>query len=172
MIDLVLHTTDQATLATWAKTHGLMREVKVRDTDPESPTFGEMISQDPPEWQVRRGVEWCWWAGSGRMMRARGTYDEEGNELTPPQYVAGMVALLRLSGEFFNEDRIEAEPDAEQWARSKVVKYIKDNGQIGQTGGIAYVEMDGVRVFRPSDVQAKLSEWGVPGHEWLGGNVF
>jgi len=148
-----------------------MREVvTARDTDPDSPTYGQPTET---EWRVKPGVDWCWWADTGKMMRTRGTYDEEGNELTAPTYVSGLVALVRITGPTFLEDRIpDAAPDAEQWAKSKVVRYLVQNGTIGQTGGIAFVEMDGVRVFRPADVQAKLAEWGVAGHEWLGGNRY
>lgn len=170
MIDIIAHTPDKATLVTWAETHGLrQRHAIAWDTDPDSPTYGEETAW---EWRTKPGVEWCWWAGSGKLMRSPGTYDAEGNELTAPVYVAGLVAIIRLSGEFFGQDRLDAEPDAEQWARSKVIRYIRQNGQLGQTAGIAFVEMDGVRLFRPSDVQAKLADWGVAGHEWLGGNTY
>jgi len=170
VIDLILRAPDRATLVTFARNNGLMEQVVLaRDTDPDSPTYGEPTET---EWRLKKGVDYCWWAGSGQMMRSRGTYDEEGNQLTAPTFVPGVVAIMRLYADFFNEDRIEAEPDAEQWARSKVVKYIKDNGVIGQIQGIAYAELDGVQVFRPADVVAKLAEWGVAGHEWMGGNRY
>ena len=170
MIDILAHVPDQKTLVAWAEKNGLRERVVIgRDEDPDSPTYGEPNAWG---WRTRKGVEWCWWAGSGKLMRSPGTYDDEGNELTAPTYVAGLVAIIRLSGDFFSQDKLDAQPDAEQWARSKVVRYILRNGTVGQTGGIAFVEMDGVRLFRPGDVQAKIAEWGVPGHEWLGGNVY
>lgn len=158
MIDLILWATDRATLRTFAQNNNLL------------------VQDDEGNWKPRDGLEWDWWGGTGKLMRTQGTYDAEGNELTAPTYIPGEVLLLRIHGDFFNTDRLEpdeADPDkAEQWARSKVARFIKNNGTPGTVQGVNYYELDGVRIFRAADVQAKLVEWGVPGHEWLGGNSY
>ena len=104
---------------------------------------------------------------------------------TPPTYVPGFVALCRIYADFFDTDHITADQELdddgdhisdedrlEQWGRSRVARYIKKNGTAGTALGIAYRELDGGRIFKPEHVMAKLDEWGVPGHEWLGHNQF
>lgn len=170
-MDLILHAPDKTTLLDFAKANGLfVRRGVITDDDPESPTFGQVI--DPGEWVRREGFDYCWWAGSGKMMRTLGTYDAEGVELTPTAFFPGVVALLRIYGDFFNTDRLDDAVDEEQWSRSKIVRYIKNNGALGSTLGISYYELDGVKIFRPGDVNAMLADRGVPGHEWLGGNSY
>jgi len=95
-----------------------------------------------------------------------------------PMYLTGEVALLRIYDTFFEDDRLipdEADPEKEeQWARSKVARYIKNNGTPGTVAGgsIPYYEVDGVRIFRPQDVETWLTTNGLPTHSWLGGNRF
>jgi len=177
MIDLILWAADKPSLAQWAKARGLIiRTGDVIDQDPDSPTFGDVLVAG--EWSNRDGFEYCWWADSGKMMTKAGTYGAEGAELTAPSYLAGVLAFIRISGEFFTSDRIipdDADPDKlEQFARSKVVRYLKNNGTIGTLAGgaLKYVEFDGVRIFRPNDVQALLASKNLPGHSWLGGNAY
>lgn len=43
-------------------------------------------------------------------------------------------------------------------------------GVLGSMSGIPFYELSNARLFRFADVQAKLLELGVPGHEWAGGN--
>lgn len=157
MLDLVL----------WALTKADMRAFAVKR--------GLFVSDGQGGHVARDGFEWSWWAGSGKMLQAHPEYDEEGNLLKGPVHMPGVVALARIHASFFDGDKIEPASDdpekGEQWARSKLVRFIRENGRIGQAGGIPYAEIDGVRVLRPADVQAKLAEWGAPGHEWLGGNA-
>jgi len=175
MIDLILRAADKPALAQWAKDKNLIiRKGRVVDEDPDSPTFGDVL--EAGEWVNREGFEYCWWAGSGKLMTQAGTYDDEGVELTAPNFLNGVVAIIRIYGGFFSEDKLEVagdDPDAqEQFARSKVVRFIKDNGTLGSVGAINYYELDGVRIFRPADVQAFLASNGLAGHEWLGGNSY
>lgn len=162
MIDLILHCNAKSDLRAFAIANNLMREVMETVVDPET---GERSRQGTGEYKVRPGVEWCWWAGSGKMLRRAAVVDSEGNETTPGQYVNGFVAILRISGEMFRKDKTD------DGTRHKVIRYIKNNGTEGTAAGLTYFEIDGVRMFRPEDVNAKLQEWGVPGHQWLGGNV-
>lgn len=162
MIDLILWANTKAKFANFARTNPPANPLQQQD--------------DEGNWVDRRGFTWVWWAESGKLMTARGTYDQDGNEVTPPTYLPGFVALVRIHGDFFNQNILtpdEADPEKdEQWARNKVAQYIKNNGTPGTMGGIPYYEVDGVRMFRPQDVTAYLSANNLPGHEWLGGNSF
>ena len=164
MLDIILYApTGKAALVQFAKNH-----------PPANPLLDA-------EGNVREGVDYCWWAGSGNFMTAKGTYDGEGNEITPPTFAPGAVALLRISGDFFQNTKLADQtydengvPQLEQWQRSNIVQYIKDNGVLGsmQGGTIPYYEIDSVRLLRPSDVEEFMSANGIPGHIWVGGNSY
>lgn len=158
MIDLILWANTRATLRTFAQNNNLL----VQSEDSE----GNIT------WVPRDGLEWDWWGGTGKLMRTPAVVDQDGNVTTPATYIPGEVLLMRIHGDFFNSDRIPDAADQEQWSRSKVARFIRNNGTPGTVQGVNYYELDGVRIFRAADVQAKLAEWGVPGHEWLGGNQF
>ena len=125
----------------------------------------------------REGFDYVWWAGSGKLKTAEGEYDGF-DEITPPTFLPGFVALLKIHGSFFNSDRIsdgitgEEDEVVEQWQKSKVVRYIKNNGTPGTIGVINYYELDGIRIFRPKDVTDWLAANNLPGHVWLGGNSY
>ncbi len=106
------------------------------------------------------GFEGCWWAGDGRFMTAKGP---------PATYLAGFVLLARIHGARFVSDRLAT--TGEQWVRSTVAKWIKDNGVLGDTGGIAHYLVGGVKLFRAADVTTWLAANAMPGHEWAGGNA-
>lgn len=155
MIDLILWAADKPTLATFAQSHNLLLP------DGEGGT------------RRRDGFDWCWWAGSGKLMTRRAVVAGD-VEVTPARYLDGVVAMMRL---YFADDRLDPGDDPEgdeQWKRSKVAKYIRDNGTPGSLAGgsIRYYEIDDVRLFRAADVQGWLASEGLPGHEWLGGNRF
>lgn len=159
-LDIILWAPDKATLATWAATH---------------PAANPLWVDGGP----REGVSYCWWAGSGQFKTQNGTYDQDGNELTPPVFATGVVALLRLHSSFFENDiegtgdRYDQNGDAlEQWQYSKAAKWIKDNGTPGTMGSVNYYEVDGVRLFKPADVEAFLSSNNIAGHTWVGGNSY
>ena len=157
MIDLILWANTKATLATFAQTTGLM----VDDGDGGR--------------KVRDGVEWSWWAGSGKLMTAPAVLDQDGNVTTPATFLPGEVLLMRIHGSFAESDRLdpdEADPErAEPWRRSKVARFIRNNGTPGTIGTINYYQISGVRIFRSADVMAWLAANNLPGHEWLGGNA-
>lgn len=103
-------------------------------------------------------VDYCWWAGSGKLITTVGTYDGF-TELTPPSYLSGFVILLRLfTSKFGGNGAIKA--------------YIQNNGTPGTIAGLNYYEIDSVRMFAPADVLAYLAANNLPGHEWTGGNSF
>jgi hypothetical protein len=93
---------------------------------------------------------------------------------TQPQYVAGLVYLIRLHAAVAAEDIEQDDTETGQAARSRIVRWVKRNGTIGSIGGGAlnFVELDGVKVLMPDEVNAWLSSRGLAGHEWLGGNSY
>lgn len=165
MIDLILHCpTGTAALLAWAKTH-----------PPANPLISEVEGVNVN----RTGFEYCLWAGSGRFMTEAGTYDGNGDEITPPTFLPGTVALCRIYSSFFEDQRMDVsqavDPEnPEQWEKTLVAKYIRDNGTLNTIGtpAIPYYEVDGVRLFRPDDVNAFLATNSLPGHIWLGGNSY
>lgn len=145
VIDLILWANTKAELVAWAKAN-----------PPSAPLLD---ANNKPV----KGVRYCWWAGDGKLMTSLGP---------PATYLNGFIGLLRLHTTYFDADKIDAQ--GEQWARSNVVKHIKDNGTPGTVAGgaISYYELGGVRIFRPADVQAWLTANNLPGHEWVGGNSY
>lgn len=169
MIDLFLWSANAQTLVAFARANGLQVRVgDVIDNDPDSPTFGQVIVQG--EWQTRDGLEWAWWAGSRQFMVSPPVLDVLGVVTTPATY-NGVAAHMRIHAGFFAQDRLipdEVDPDrAEAWARSKVARFIKNNGTPGQRAGVQYYELDGVQLSRVSDIQEWCEGRGVPGHSYL-----
>jgi hypothetical protein len=158
MIDLVIYAPTKGDLRTFAVARGLLTEV---------------TEEGVTSYVKAKDFDYCWWAGSGQFVTSKGTYDTEGVELTPPTFAPGVVALLHIGA---TGDAIDpgATENPEQWHRSKVAKYIRDNDIPGSFfgGAVTYYEMDSVRLMRPSDVQAWLTSEGLPGHEWAGGNAY
>ena len=151
MIDLILWAPDKPTLKAWAQTH---------------PANFPLMDEDG---NAREGVAYCWWGGDGgKIVKALGTYDEEGNELTPVEFFPGVAVLLKIH---LAADKLADQNEdgtLEQWERSKAAKWIKDNGTPGTAQGITYYDVDGVRLFKPADV---LSLTPVP-HTWVGGCAY
>ena len=172
MIDLFLWAKTPAILAAFARANHLQVRVgDITDQDPESPTFGKVTT--PDEWQVRHGLEWNWWAGNPQFMVAPGAYDAKGVETKAPTY-NGVGAILRIHADFFEADKREPDADekdavgvAPDWARSKVMRYIKTNGVPGKLAGLNYYELGGVRLMRLADVQAWCATRGVPSDGYL-----
>jgi hypothetical protein len=152
MIDLILWCNTKAGFVTFAKAH---------------PPANPLMDADG---NVREGVRWCWWGGDGQMMKTKAVYDGM-TLVTPATYVPGFVMLMSI----YRDDDKMAET-GEQFVKSKVAKYIKDNGVFGRTsaanGNIPYYELSGVRIFRPQDVETWLAANGLPGHTWVGGNQY
>ena len=159
MIDLILYAANKATI----RDFGIARGLITAQDDGEGGTIYVKV----------RNFDYCWWAGSGQFKTANGTYDEQGNEITPPTFAPGVAALLRI---YTADDALDpgAEENPEQWQKSKVAKYIRDNGTPGSFlgGAVPYYEVDGVRLMRPADVNAWLEANNLPGHEWAGGNSY
>ena len=101
------------------------------------------------------GVSWDWWASTGKLQTKAGTYNADGSEITAPTYAAGFVGLLRLTG-----------------VHKELIQTIKDQGVVGKTGTINYIELEGVRLYRASDVFSFLSSRGLPKHGYLGGDKY
>jgi len=162
MLDIILYAPGgKADLVAFAKAH---------------PPANPLLDDDG---NVRPGVDYCWWAGSGKFMTAKGEYDQNGDEIVPPSFAPGVVALLRISGSFFENTKLadqeydeEGTPQLEQHQRSAVVNYIRNNGTPGTMQGIPYYEIDGVRLLRPQDVEAFVQSRNIPGHIWVGGNSY
>ncbi len=169
MIDLILRAPDKAAMIQWAKDHGLYEQYI--ETPAVLDENGDEVTPAVLKWRTKKGLEYSWWGGRGKFLTSLGTYDENGDVITPPTYASGVVLLLRIHSQFFRDDVLvpnAADPDKEeQWARSKVVRYIKNNGVAGNTGAINYWELDGVQAYRPADVQAYLTTNGLPGHRYL-----
>jgi len=151
MLDMILWAPDKATLKTWAASH---------------PTANPLMDEDG---NAREGVRYCWWGGDGgKILKTQGTYDAEGNELTPPEFFAGVAVLLKV---YLDADKLadqNIDGTLEQWERSKVAQWIKDNGSSGTVQGVSYWEVDGVRMFRPDDV---LAVTPIP-HTWVDGCAY
>ena len=161
MLDIILYApTGKAALVDFARNH-----------PPANPLLDD-------EGNTREGVSYCWWAGEGKFKTVKETI-VDGVVTVPATFLPGVVALLRIHSDFFASQKLadqaydeNGQPQIEQWQRSAVVKYIKDNGTPGTMGGIPYVNLAGVRIFRPQDVATFLAARNLPGHEWLDGNAY
>jgi hypothetical protein len=152
MIDLILWCNTKAGFVTFAKAHPVGNPIMDADGN------------------TRPGVRWCWWGGEGQMMKTKAVYS--GTTLvTPATFIPGFVMLMTI---YRGDDVLAA--SGEQFVKSRVAKYIKDNGVFGTTsaanGSIPYYELSGVRIFRPADVNTWLAANNLPGHEWVGGNSY
>lgn len=168
MIDLIAQAPDIATLRTFAITHKL----------------GEMVEG---EFQPRKGFKYNLWSGSGKFLTKAATYDGE-TRLTAPTYAAGVVAILRFRDDFFipvtqtvdgedvtvkQGDTLEVDPEAdntEQHTRSRIARYVKNNGTKGKTGTINHWKLGGVKLYRYQDVMDFLEAKGLPKYVHSGGN--
>ena len=97
MLDIVLYAPGgKSALVAFAKAH-----------PPANPLLQERDDGEGGTATVTRpGVDYCWWAGSGQFMTQKGEYDENGDETTPPTFAPGVVALMRIHGEFFENTKL------------------------------------------------------------------
>lgn len=146
MIDLILWAATKADLLNWGKTN-----------PPTAPLLKDVVDDGETRTLPVEGVRFVWWR-------------EDGKFLTPGGTLNGFVLLLRLHTGYFDADKLA--DNGEQWAKSRVAKHIKDNGVQGSIGGIGYSELNGVRIFRPADVEAYCVTNGLPNHTWVGGNLY
>jgi hypothetical protein len=114
----------------------------------------------------REGVEFSLWGGTGKFLTAA----------NPPTFAPGVVVLVRFFGGFLRENRLrplDTDPGRnEQWSRHKLLRRMKQNGTTGTTGGIPWIQLDGVRLYRPSDVEAFIVANNLPRHLWSNGNSY
>lgn len=160
-IDLVLQATTQAQILTALKARGLAQDV----TDLQGATTTVPIN----------GVDtFVWWAGSGKLMTAKAVPDPQnpmGPPLTPATFLAGFVMLVRI---YDPADALANPVDGEQYSRSQIARFIKNNGTPGTFSlngcTINYYQISNVKMTRFADLSACLTAQGLPGHEWAGGN--
>ena len=167
-LDIILYAPGgKADMIAWAKVN-----------PPANPLLDE---DDEGNMVTRPGVSFCWWAGSGQFKTANGTYDGEGNEITPPTFAPGAVGLLRIHTILLENTHItdqtydeNGNPQLEQWERNQVAKWIKDNGTPGTMAGgtVPYYEVGTVRLLRPQDAEAFMAANNIAGHVWVGGNSY
>ena len=114
------------------------------------------------------GFDYCWWAGSGNFAITKPVYDSSNpfNVITPATYLPNSVVLTRV------DDPADAITEGtEQWQRSVLAKWLKDNGTLGTVGGFPCYTTAGVDMLRASDVFAWVKTQGLASHEWSGGNA-
>ena len=157
MIDLIFWAQTKAQFETFAKGKGYMI------TDEEGVTL------------TIRYVNLAWWAGSGKLMKVKGTYDADGVELTPPQFEPGFFVYLRMSGPVHDADHLEAtEETPKSWHKSRLAADTYGNGEQGTAildGQVSAYQSGAVRIVDADELQAYIAANNLPGYEWLGGNV-
>lgn len=140
------------------------------------------------EFVLSKGITLGPWAGSGDFPTKAATSDDEGNQLTAPVYAAGFVAIIRVRDDFrikitktidgeqvevSQGDKLKTDPEAdnrEQHTRSRIARYLKNNGTKGKSGGINFRKLDGVKFYRYEDVKAFVVSRGLPMFVRGGGN--
>lgn len=161
MIGLILYAANRAALVAWGETHPPGRPIVVSVNDDEGGTVKRAAD----------GIEWSSWGGTGLFTTVKGTYDQDGEVITPPTYAPGYVARLRVHSDYFDWDRLETVPadpeDIKEWERSKIADYIRSNGTPGTMVTVPYYEVDGIRIFRERDVREFLVLNDIPGHVFL-----
>lgn len=120
------------------------------------------------------GFDYIPWMGSGVLMKQQPQYDVEGNIIQSGVQVPGYFVLARISDP---DDQIipdENDPNKEeQFARSRFVRDFKANATESITGdNIRVLSLNGLEIWNPFDLFQRLSEWGVPGHQFGNGNQF
>ena len=140
------------------------------------------------EFTPRKGLSIGPWNADGVFPTKNATYDENDNQLTARTVAAGFVAILRFRDDFRipvtktidgeqvtvnQSDKLEVDPEAdntEQHMRSRIARFIKNNGVKGKTGTINHWKLDGVKLYRYPDVMAFLDAKGLPKFVRGGGN--
>lgn len=148
-IDLLVQATTQAQILAALKARGLAQDV----------TDAQLGTATVP---VPGVADFVWWQGTGKFLTD-----------APATYLPGFVMLVRI---YDPADAIANPADGEQWSRSRVVQYVKNNGtpgtlSISGCAPINYYAIGQFKVTRFADVSACLAAKGLPGHEWAGGNA-
>ncbi len=141
--------------------------------------LGKMVDG---EFTLRKGLTVAPWNADGRFKTKNATYDGE-TQLTAATYAAGFVAILRFRDDFRirvtktidgeqvtvnQSDNLEG--SEEQHTRSRIFRYVKNNGVKGKTGTINHWKLDGVKLYRYPDVMAFLDDRGLAKFVRGGGN--
>ena len=103
--------------------------------------------------RLKDGFDSCRWADTGQFMRT--PPGPEGNP--PATYINGYFQILR-----FLERR--------QAQYNQLIETLQFEGQEGDIDGITFYRWDGVEFCVGSEVLEACEQWGVPYHEWSGGN--
>lgn len=88
------------------------------------------------------------------------------------QFLNGFVVVTRFTSEALSDDQIIEDDTLEPWEKSKIAKFLKDNGTPGTIQGINYFELDSVRILRPRDVKDFLELRGIKMPIFAGGNRY
>jgi len=196
MIDLIIWAADEDAFTQYGRDNGFYLknpDTLVYDTDPDSKTFGDVLETIDNGWRQRDGFEYTPWSGSGAFTVAKPVFDEKDptKVKTPKEDLGGVVYLVRISGDFYLQDKLEVDPSDpdkdKQEKKSKLVKTVKEKDDLKPIKtpkepkvegvplpkeGLGYIEADGVRIYDPADVALFTSDNGIASHEWLGGNTY
>jgi len=193
MIDVLLYAPEKQTIIDLLRDRGLQEQYVTKPAeysyeyiepvlDEEGNTVTEGYIQEtevaPAEmgWRNASEVDWCWWAGSGKFMTAKGEYDQDGNQITAPEFLPGYLMMLRIYGtRFENDKRTTTKENPKQHDKSNFARTFKTAGSsknFFEIPNVKYYEVDLVRWVDPDDCQQFLADNGLPGHQWLGGNSF
>jgi len=170
-IDLILRANTKADMLRWALAHPLSEDYVETPAviDPEDGVT--VITPEVIGRRLRKGLEWSWWNGTGKLQTAKGTVEEDGTQITAPKYAKGFVLLLRIHSEAFRQDKGELdegeEDTGDQLQRSKIARWVRRNGTKSTVAGINQWTIDGVKLYRSEDVYAFCQSRGVPAHTFL-----
>jgi hypothetical protein len=144
-MDIILHAGTKFALEQWLDARGLGDNVQ--DTDPASPTFGEYSYT-----HTAPGTFIYWRHPSGRLEKTNDVSDPENPVVT---YYNGFYAILRF-------------PDVETM-EALLAPWVRNNTATSILEGFNGVGGEGVTLIAPEEVNAKMAEIGMPGHEILVG---
>lgn len=106
----------------------------------------------------------------GPVTKVQGTYDEEGNELTPPVIVDGHHVNFRVGAEL-SYILTQGLPQSDEegnpltiWERTRILQLIPELTsttltEIGEDGQTGYVGLSGMKLFDPSVVTKQARRW-------------
>jgi hypothetical protein len=144
-MDIALHAGTKFALEQWLDARGLGDNVQ--DTDPASPTFGQYFYT-----HTAPGTFIYWRHPSGKLEKTNDVSDPENPVIT---YYNGFYAILRF-------------PDVETM-EALLAPWVRNNTATSILEGFNGVGGEGITLIAPEEINAKMAEIGLPGHEILGG---
>jgi hypothetical protein len=147
-MDIILHAGTKFALEQWLDARGLGDNVQ--DTNPDSPTFGEYSYT-----HTAPGTFIYWRHPSGLLEKTNDVSDPENPVVT---YYSGFYAILRF-------------PDVGTM-EALLAPWVRNNTATSILEGFNGVGGEGVTLIAPEEVNAKMAEIGLRGHEILGGCVW